>query len=269
MLGGWTVGRLDVFAVSWYNDGVGAEHRIAVPADMGHATALLVGNSSSLWPDLCAGFQGRDSSMRVTEAWMEARMRGCEVEREGALAESGNVVDVFTEQAVTLAAALAAHDCSGEWPAWGAGVDFRESGRLAASCGSKKGRWVSIHFSHDTRPGRLVGMVRCAGATGQLHVCPEHLAVHPEFGPWIALRAVVVFDDPFPSPSLRPPPLAAPFGAEGRASMADAFRQALTNSGNWKAWLAVRDACPLNAHRYPEDMILYHYACIRPHADTE
>jgi hypothetical protein len=42
--------------------------------------------------------------------------------------------------------------------------------------------------------GRLVAMQRLAHAIGVAHLHPgSQLCIHPTYGPWIALRAVVVF----------------------------------------------------------------------------
>lgn len=121
-----------------------------------------------------------------------------------------------------------------------------------------------LRFAHDPPP--RVAIQRLAHVAGLAYLAPSHLSVHPVYGPWIALRAVVVVDQDGPP---GPAALAAPCdctrhclphldaalaragtGTPGRAHVQD----------DWRAWLAVRDACPVGrAHRYAEQQIRYHY----------
>jgi methylmalonic aciduria homocystinuria type C protein len=123
--------------------------------------------------------------------------------------------------------------------------------------------WL-VRFAHEPAP---VAIQQVAHAAGLAHLAPSHLSVHPEYGPWIALRAVVVLDvdgPPGPAPALAPP-------CECAAQCMPRFQAALTRAGvarpghaqvesDWRAWLAVRDACPVGrTHRYGEQQLLYHY----------
>lgn len=125
--------------------------------------------------------------------------------------------------------------------------------------------WL-VRFAHE-QPPRRVAMQRLAHVAGLAYLTPSHLSVHPVHGPWIALRAVAVVDvDGPPGP---PPELAAPCdcaarcGPHLRAALGRARAQAPgceQVETDWRAWLAVRDACPVGrAHRYPDDQIRYHY----------
>jgi methylmalonic aciduria homocystinuria type C protein len=93
------------------------------------------------------------------------------------------------------------------------------------------------------------------------------MVVHPELGPWLALRAALVLD-------LTPPeeePGAARDPCSGCAKPClPALQSALAAGGagavrqHWRAWLAVRDACPEGREaRYGEAQIRYHYALDR------
>ena len=125
-----------------------------------------------------------------------------------------------------------------------------------------------ILFGHTMQP-RPIAIQKMARAAGLAALSPSHLSVHPLFGPWIALRAVVVFDvEAAPSP--RQPvtePCASceqPCLAALKTALAPAGAQPLSNipidGQGWKKWLAVRDACPVGrAHRYSDDQITYHY----------
>lgn len=125
--------------------------------------------------------------------------------------------------------------------------------------------WV-VRFAHDPPP-RRVAMQRLAHVAGLAYLTPSHLSVHPVHGPWIALRAVVVVDaggPPGPPPALAPPcDCAAYCGPHLRTALARARVQVPGSEqveADWRAWLAVRDACPVGrAHRYADDQIRYHY----------
>src|SRR5262249_52807124 len=64
-----------------------------------------------------------------------------------------------------------------------------------------------IVFSHDTQP-RAFPIQRLAEAIDFAAVSPGRLSIHPEYGPWFALRAVVVVD--VAGPELAAPPVARP-----------------------------------------------------------
>lgn len=116
-----------------------------------------------------------------------------------------------------------------------------------------------ILWSHPTGAA-AVPIQRLARVAGLAWLSPAHLAIHPRFGPWIGLRAVVVFA--LPAPQLPRPLPADPCGRCSDACL-PAFRTAVAAGDGpeaWRAWLAARDACPLGReHRYDEDQIVYHY----------
>ncbi|HWN72011.1 MAG TPA: hypothetical protein VNM90_30435 [Haliangium sp.] len=124
--------------------------------------------------------------------------------------------------------------------------------------------WL-VRFAHEPPP--RIAIQRLAHVAGLAHLAPTHLSVHPVYGPWIALRAVVVVDvdgPPGPAPVLPPP-------CDCATHCAPRFQAALARAGSatpghaevesdWRAWLAVRDACPVGrAHRYDEQQLRYHY----------
>jgi methylmalonic aciduria homocystinuria type C protein len=126
---------------------------------------------------------------------------------------------------------------------------------------------ASVRYAHETG-SRRVAIQRAAHVAGLAHLTPTHLSVHPIYGPWIALRAVVSFA--VPGPSGPAPVLAHPCGGCARGCL-PAFERALAAPGadpssesslraNWTLWLAHRDACPIGReHRYSEAQIRYHY----------
>jgi hypothetical protein len=112
-----------------------------------------------------------------------------------------------------------------------------------------------IRFGHRRYDGAFVPLQQIAVATGLGAMAPSHLVIHPRFGPWFALRAVVLVDgDP---PTSTPVARACTCGDACPTALA----AALASSGRetWRAWLAVRDACTLRDERYSDDQIRYHY----------
>jgi methylmalonic aciduria homocystinuria type C protein len=123
---------------------------------------------------------------------------------------------------------------------------------------------VTVHLA-STPPPHHVAVVTAAELSGLAFRAPSHLAVHPEHGPWIGLRAVLVFDRPPP-----PEPVPAPACMGCTTGCAPAFERARTALGttvtaaavqsDWRRWVAVRDACPVGgASRFSDDQIGYHY----------
>lgn len=142
---------------------------------------------------------------------------------------------------------------------------------------------ADVAVAHEARfsfeaPPRRVAMQRLAHVAGLASLTPAMLCVHPTFGPWIALRAVVVFDvapPPPADPERAMPPAChacadrcAPALARAQDAVAARGRpaDAVERAGgdpvapDWTLWLAVRDACPIGReHRYPEPYLRYVY----------
>lgn len=123
-----------------------------------------------------------------------------------------------------------------------------------------------VRFAHVPDPEPLP-IQRIAAESGLSHLSPSHLSIHPEHGPWIALRAVMVFDVEGPAPL---PPPRDPCSACSKPCLG-ALEAAIAISGgaedgieverHWLEWLAVRDACPEGrGARYGDEQIAYHYS---------
>lgn len=114
-----------------------------------------------------------------------------------------------------------------------------------------------IHYSHRRHGAGFLPFQRLAVATGLGALSPGHLVIHPIYGPWFALRAVVAVDG---TPPVRAP-IAKPCvcGAPCARALAAAEDAAARGEAGWRTWLAVRDACSLRAWRYGEDQATYHY----------
>lgn len=113
-------------------------------------------------------------------------------------------------------------------------------------------------FAHRRygEPAAFLPMQRLAVAAGMGALAPTQLVIHPVYGPWFALRAVIVGEGARPASAVAAPPCRC-----GEACR-QAFERATAARGPeaWRAWLAVRDACPVGReHRYGEDQLAYHY----------
>lgn len=155
--------------------------------------------------------------------------------RDAALAGADDPLDTYTERSLSLALA-----------------------RIALP--------VRSSLAHE-RGDRAVPIQRVAHAAGLAFLSETHMSVHPTYGPWIALRAVVSVA--VSGPPGAPAPMAHPCGGCARGCQ-PAFERALsTLSGapsdanvrvHWREWLACRDACPVGReHRYSDAQIDYHY----------
>jgi cyanocobalamin reductase (cyanide-eliminating) / alkylcobalamin dealkylase len=113
-----------------------------------------------------------------------------------------------------------------------------------------------IYFGHRAYDGTFLPLQRLAALTGLGAVSPSQLVIHPIYGPWIALRAVVLLDGDPPAPR----PIAQ--ACTCTAACGDAFARA-QRSRDPADWLAVREACALRAHRYSDAQIAYHYGRMR------
>ncbi|MEL6177489.1 MAG: hypothetical protein AAFS10_00980, partial [Myxococcota bacterium] len=106
---------------------------------------------------------------------------------------------------------------------------------------------------------------RMAELSGLAARSASFLSVHPTYGPWIGLRAAIVFAIAGPPEPLSP---ARPCSHCSGACQ-PLFKSVLERSQNpgfaavrtgWEDWLAVRDACPIGReHRYSDLQVRYHY----------
>lgn len=117
-----------------------------------------------------------------------------------------------------------------------------------------------VFYTHREYDGAFLPFQRLAVATGLGALAPTHLVIHPIYGPWFSLRAVIVCT------------------GEAKATRAqitrcctcthecgEAFERAVTaTTDRAAAWLAVRDACTAGReHRYSDEQIAYHYSFLR------
>lgn len=124
---------------------------------------------------------------------------------------------------------------------------------LARACAGRAD--VRVFFGHRRYAGAFLPFQRLAVAAGLGALAPTHLVIHPIYGPWFALRAVIV--GPGEPPSA---PAAAALPCTCGAPCSDAIARATASGSTWRDWLAVRDACPIGRDwRYDDAQLRYHY----------
>lgn len=136
----------------------------------------------------------------------------------------------------------------------------------------------NLAYSHTLLP-QPIPLQRIADAAGFAHLGPAHLSVHPTYGLWLALRAVVVLEFPFSDAEL-PPGGQAPRVCEGcLAPCTGALEEALQHhseppapkhvqlatsplrlSNHAQAWARIREVCPIGQeHKFSGPQMKYHY----------
>lgn len=110
-----------------------------------------------------------------------------------------------------------------------------------------------IKYGHIQDP-EFLKIQKLASLIGLAYFSETRLSIHPQFGPWFSLRAVVVFPLSYTGKEAH----------EAKNPCNDCESRCLLvmnkKKENWKDWLAVRDSCPLGReYRFNEDQIEYHY----------
>jgi len=116
-------------------------------------------------------------------------------------------------------------------------------------------------YSHSLDP--CLPFQRMAELIGLAELSPSRLSIHPRLGPWLGLRALIVFDAP-PVRQRSVPrrlSLCAPCAKPCMAALSKAQAEPRDHGESWfRAWLRVRDSCPVGRDaRYGDNQIHYHY----------
>lgn len=115
-----------------------------------------------------------------------------------------------------------------------------------------------VFYAHRQYDGAFLPFQRIAVASGFGALSSSQLVIHPEYGPWFGLRAVILVEGV--PPARTPVALPCACGSTCRA----AFDRAMAmprGPARQAAWLAVRDACSVGrAYRYSEEQISHHYS---------
>ncbi len=186
--------------------------------------------------------------------WREVTARVAEVCREGGL----DVVHPFPREAQL---GILIGNTRALWPALLAAADPEAKDPLDAHVTAVIARALApfphrVRYAHDPIP-EFVPIQRIAEESGLARRSLSQLSIHPTYGPWIGLRAVATIEvEGLPPPA--PPPVSP--GCEGCELRCRAALDEALESGGWRRWLAVRDACNVGREwRYGEDQIAYHY----------
>lgn len=115
-----------------------------------------------------------------------------------------------------------------------------------------------IYYGHRRYGAAYLPLQRLAAACGLGALTPHHLVIHPVYGPWFALRAIVITEGQPPARA----PMEQPCRCDGSCEAAFERAQQTTDA---RDWIALRDACSLRAWRYSEEEIEYHYARMQRH----
>lgn len=147
---------------------------------------------------------------------------------------------------------------------------------------------VRIFWDYNRDPDQLISMSRVATVSGFCFTHPSaFLSIHPTFGPWISLRAVVVVVDndgdtmKHSAPAPAPPRLENPLSEGEDASVQAAARSAFAstqhsksfdtndnndssdpraNKASMRPWVNLRDSVPIGRdYRFSEHQLWYHY----------
>jgi len=145
----------------------------------------------------------------------------------------------------------------------------------AAAARDGGGAATRVYWASDVDAGKVVAIQRLAECCGVAYLEEStHQSVHAEFGPWVAFRAAVVFDDargPSEEEDARKRMTACPASDDAVAKAKAAFdiaveRYQASNGDDaelWKFWLAARiameDGDKFAKHRYYDEQILWHY----------
>ena len=110
-------------------------------------------------------------------------------------------------------------------------------------------------FWAEVNAPKRIALQKLAKICGLADLSPSRLSVHSQYGPWIAFRAVIVFDAEGPQ---KKAPIVNICESCSKPCL-EPFKTALEKN-IWENWLKVRVSCPVGReHQYSEDQIRYHY----------
>ena len=117
------------------------------------------------------------------------------------------------------------------------------------------GQKTLIFWTHETKR-YIIPVQRMAHQTGLAYLSDGQFNIHPRFGPWFALRAVVIVSGTMSSNQVIPNPSTEDIETTSKAM----FNRLLQSNATWQEWLSLRDLYIVGrTHRYSEEQIRYHY----------
>ncbi|NRA35194.1 MAG: hypothetical protein HRU17_17840 [Polyangiaceae bacterium] len=129
-----------------------------------------------------------------------------------------------------------------------------------------------IFWSHRADPD-YIAIVAMASAIGLTGASPAQLAIHPRYGLWLALRALIVFDDDGSDAGVMRRDPCAGCDQPCQDALATARQQSATPTAtretiaaNPEPWIKVRQVCPVGReYQYSKAQSSYHYTWDRAH----
>ncbi len=127
----------------------------------------------------------------------------------------------------------------------------------------------AVRFAHRMYDQAYVPMQRLAAAARLGALSATHLVIHPTYGPWFSLRALIAYETPAPA-------LAAGFAGcaagDCQRGCEPLFAKTMASgrTATWRDWLSVRAACTTGTTwRFTDGQIIYHYTKDRRVIGTE
>ncbi|KAL0483064.1 methylmalonic aciduria and homocystinuria type C protein [Acrasis kona] len=122
-----------------------------------------------------------------------------------------------------------------------------------------------VYFSHEMQSeNKPVVAIQRAAHISKLAFYDDQctfLSIHKKYGPWIALRCVIVFELEYID-EIEGESFCNPCGEDTKNLISCAMREAFDNAHDWRMWLKMRDVCGkdfLQEYRYSVNQIEYHY----------
>ena len=125
---------------------------------------------------------------------------------------------------------------------------------------------VRVLWTHETK-SYIVPAQKIAHESGLAFRSAGQFNIHPQFGPWFALRALVLLDTtPKPEATEAQNPSSARIEEQASARFQELYKNLQhttdikTVQQQWKAWLTLRDIYKVGKeYRYTNPQIQYHY----------
>ena len=183
------------FQVQVFNQESPAENRLSEfgrPATLG----VLIGNSCQLWPHFIAALASNSDQIQADNPLDHYVERVVQEAIDNLLTDESFTAIRRVNLDATPRAGTAPNNthscnCSQVW--------YSTDSQQKPEEGSKaNGVAHDVRFSHSVGD-KFVNMLRVAQLSGLAYYSSTtHLCMHPVYGPWFALRAVIVFDIPWP-----------------------------------------------------------------------
>ena len=117
------------------------------------------------------------------------------------------------------------------------------------------GNHEGLFWTHETEQ-YIVPVQRLAHQSGLAYLSAGQFNIHPHFGPWFALRAVLILS----GEAIQNHSVSNPSTNALEIQAAALFERLLQSQGTWEEWLSLRDLYDVGReHRYSDEQIRYHY----------